>query len=302
VIGVACFSAHFARRYDLKQLGLLLRGTILVCSILSVLSVIARTPLPGSIGISWVNLEGSFSNKVLASLIALNVSLWTLHAVENPKTRWISGTIAAISFVSIFFMNSVTNIATSATLVYVILLLRAIKRFSLKYVPLAIWASLIIGILSGLAIQIYAADIAGGFGKDTSLSGRTKIWPAIIEQIAQKPWTGYGYDGYWQTSLRFDLPIPVLHSHNGLLELGLQLGIPGIILYLVSLSAGILIAFKHFFRHSSLQTASLPLLLLIYTQVTSFAETYRLGVMGPNYIWFFFVLTQISLTSTSKNS
>uniref|UniRef100_A0ACD5GNQ9 O-antigen ligase family protein n=1 Tax=Desertifilum tharense IPPAS B-1220 TaxID=1781255 RepID=A0ACD5GNQ9_9CYAN len=79
-----------------------------------------------------------------------------------------------------------------------------------------------------------------GLGKEPTLSGRTYLWEASIEKIRQRPWLGYGYQAFWQvsggaeyvwTAVRYQ----PAHSHNGFINLTLDLGLLGSFFFAMSL-------------------------------------------------------------------
>lgn len=89
---------------------------------------------------------------------------------------------------------------------------------------------------------IFGADIAAMgtevLGRDGTFSGRTNIWDFVVQMIAERPWTGYGYGIFW---LGLDAPGALfwywtkqfeLHSHNGYLQLTLDAGLVGLALLL----------------------------------------------------------------------
>lgn len=77
-------------------------------------------------------------------------------------------------------------------------------------------------------------------GRDPTLSGRTAIWDQVLEAIGRRAWTGYGYDAFWRgmsgPSLQIDSSVHfvVLHAHNGFLEICLELGAAGLLLFVLS--------------------------------------------------------------------
>jgi O-antigen ligase len=89
---------------------------------------------------------------------------------------------------------------------------------------------------SATLLWIHAADIAEMLGRDLTLSGRTALWFAVIAFAIQRPLFGYGYAAFWRgmdgdsayisLALHWDVP----HAHNGWLDVGLDLGLLGIVL------------------------------------------------------------------------
>lgn len=81
------------------------------------------------------------------------------------------------------------------------------------------------------------AAVLGIFGKDMTLTGRTTLWSVVIEIIRERPLLGWGYRATWQlddpaTTFADDVTgnWGVTSSHNGFLEIALQLGLIGMIL------------------------------------------------------------------------
>jgi O-antigen ligase len=78
-------------------------------------------------------------------------------------------------------------------------------------------------------------------GKDPTLSGRTDIWGAVIDKIWERPWLGYGYNAFWenggvgQKAVFNVLFLTITQAHNGYLNLGAELGLLGLLFFVLSL-------------------------------------------------------------------
>jgi O-antigen ligase len=100
-----------------------------------------------------------------------------------------------------------------------------------------------LAMVAGAAIAVSAVqekrEAVGGksLAKDTRLA----LWPEILERIGERPLTGYGFGrgllrGPLQTEFR-DLDAFLWHAHNIFLEQLVQLGMPGLLLFLLLLAA-----------------------------------------------------------------
>ena len=105
--------------------------------------------------------------------------------------------------------------------------------------------SRLILLVSGLIATAVAAlvgvthitALAGLLGRDPTLSGRTEIWKQVWPFIMKRPILGWGYSGFWRgiqgesfkvvAAMRFIL----FHAHNGFLEIWLELGSLGLVLF-----------------------------------------------------------------------
>ncbi len=80
--------------------------------------------------------------------------------------------------------------------------------------------------------------IAYAVGKDPGLSNRTIIWAAVWPAILKRPILGYGYGGFWNGLegesgyVLLRVGTSLVHAHNGLLNLWLDIGLVGVALAL----------------------------------------------------------------------
>lgn len=101
-----------------------------------------------------------------------------------------------------------------------------------------LYASATVIILAGLAAVTFARDFVFGLlGKSSDLTGRIETWQKVIELAQQKPWFGWGWISYWAPwvepfkSLDTKNHIQVMHAHNAWLDVWLQVGIVGLVIF-----------------------------------------------------------------------
>ncbi len=98
---------------------------------------------------------------------------------------------------------------------------------------LAVWGATFAAVIVGVAFTLDGPTILVALGKDPSLTGRTDIWAALMQMVAERPWTGYGYAAFWtRTSVPADIIQAqtgwlVPSAHNGWIDLLVQVGWPG---------------------------------------------------------------------------
>jgi len=76
-------------------------------------------------------------------------------------------------------------------------------------------------------------------GRNSTLSGRVYLWILAGIMGIQRPWLGYGYNGFWlgpagpSARIWRALNWPAMNGHNGFLDLWLSLGLLGLSIFLL---------------------------------------------------------------------
>lgn len=120
-----------------------------------------------------------------------------------------------------------------------------LTRRGFGFAALAIFGG-ICGVFSILGVILVGPGvILEALGRDATLTGRTDIWAGLIEAVAARPWTGYGYGVFWtlddgpvywvRQATAWDVPT----AHNAWLETALAIGLPGVALALFVVGAGL---------------------------------------------------------------
>lgn len=91
---------------------------------------------------------------------------------------------------------------------------------------------IIIGTFMALLGKIPIKGLPQMLGRTETLTDRTEIWNSLLPYAQKHFILGYGYGGFWTTSLRTSI---ASHAHNGYLDAILNLGIVGLILLIVFL-------------------------------------------------------------------
>jgi exopolysaccharide production protein ExoQ len=87
------------------------------------------------------------------------------------------------------------------------------------------------------AVSLLNQQLLALLGKSDDLTGRLDIWETVIETARARPWFGWGYSSPWIPWVEpFDdlvvrRGVLQLHAHNAWLDVWLQLGILGVVLF-----------------------------------------------------------------------
>ena len=101
------------------------------------------------------------------------------------------------------------------------------------------------------ALIIANKDVLFTFlGKDDTLSGRTDLWPYVIDAIWDRPLLGWGFTAFWSGSNPRSAEISNLlgwyadEAHNGLLQILLDVGVVGTAFFLFMWLRNLVMAVK----------------------------------------------------------
>ena len=99
-------------------------------------------------------------------------------------------------------------------------------------------------VFSGLFLQVAVninKAVIEGVGRDTTLTGRTEIWERALALVSNPVW-GAGFETFWLGPRLIAMwkAFPVFlpnQAHNGYLEMYLNLGIVGLVLFVFALAS-----------------------------------------------------------------
>jgi len=75
-------------------------------------------------------------------------------------------------------------------------------------------------------------DASSALGRDETLTGRSDIWAYLVPYVMDRPILGHGFGGFWTDAIR---EATSSHAHNGYLDMILNLGFAGHILFSIFL-------------------------------------------------------------------
>jgi O-antigen ligase len=117
--------------------------------------------------------------------------------------------------------------------------------------------------------QESAADVG-------TLTGRTELWSELLTYVASRPVLGYGFEGFWgpehTASVSLSLGWVVPHAHNGYVEMLLDLGLVGLILFVVALLSGVVHAQRRLRLSPGDTEALFSITLLVWVMVAMISE------------------------------
>lgn len=233
----------------------------------------------------------------LGGNMAMAFSIFGAAALLAPRRAWLWWSLAGLALGLVLLSTSKTSLVSlglgGAALAFVWIC----RRGAASGVA-ATWAA-VTGAALLAAFLLFAADVfLELLGKDATLTGRTKIWAAVMRQIEERPWTGFGYAAVWDDKsgwgplawITKDAGFKAQHAHNSWLEQWLGLGLGGLIAWALFYGQTVLAALVAVFREKG---AYLALPFLVIYSLVSLTES--IAVSYNDLRWAIFVALAVKL-------
>lgn len=180
---------------------------------------------------------------------------------------------------SLFLANSTTSII--ATILFIVLALiikvdkgKRINSLSLSIINIVTFAFVVI-FRQVNKLSFIIVDI---LGRNTTLTGRIRLWDEILIMIRKKIMIGYGFRSNPETAIMFKRYWAV-HAHNMILQSLFEGGVIGLILFLIL--NYLLLKRLYEYRYSySAQVISAAIFVLMVAQIT---EVYNIAALFVVY-------------------
>jgi exopolysaccharide production protein ExoQ len=281
------FGIYFATRYSLKeQIGVLVWSF----GIAAFLSLCFGLFIPkyGVMGMglnmdaenkahigSW---RGIFSHKNgLGRYMTLSTLVFLLFSGTgslSKKLKWVG---FSLSLLLILLSNSKSSAVILVTLMALVPFFRAFRwKYSMS-IPFVIFVLLATGSTISLFLD-NAELVLGAMGKDLTLTGRSDLWSEVLFSISERPWLGYGYDGFWHgiygasEIILKELKWAVPHAHNGYLDIALDLGLCGLLIFSIGFLNVYLRSIERIYK-SSTSEEIYPIIFLTFLFMSNLTES-----------------------------
>jgi O-antigen ligase len=229
--------------------------------------------------------------------MAFGAAMCAAAALLNPKRAAGWWWAAALCFALVIMSTSKTSLVSLLLGCGALALVWAVRRGPAFGIA-ATWSAVVaIGLVA--AVAFFASDyVFGLLGKDATLTGRTEIWSAVMRQINERPWQGFGYAAIWDETDRWgplawithDAGFRAHHAHNSWLEQWLAMGVPGLVawsaLYLQTLVANIVSLYRQAGAYLALP------FFVVYSLMTL---TESIAVVYNDMRWVIFVALAVKL-------
>jgi exopolysaccharide production protein ExoQ len=152
---------------------------------------------------------------------------------SEDRRRLLPALALVVTTVLVLATQSKTSLLCLLIGVGVVGALWAMRQGGPALTVVALWFGVVLTGTVGYVFITDPAVVLKALGKDPSLTGRTDIWVALMREVGERPWTGFGYQAFWGREsipaafIRAETQWPVPSAHNGWIDLLIQLGWPG---------------------------------------------------------------------------
>ncbi|MEJ7842587.1 MAG: O-antigen ligase family protein [Rubrobacter sp.] len=308
LLGTTLFGGYLAMRFSLREQLQLLAWTLGIAALLSLVFALALPVYGVESGARGDALRGIYNQKnVLGRLMALSAVVFLFLALGDRRYRLFKWGGFGLSLGLLWLSDAKTALVILLVILVLLPFGRALREAYTIAAPI-----LIVGILACASALIWFSSNTGttlaALDRDVTLTGRTDLWAIVLEMIAERPWLGYGYNAFWlgwegesaQVWLAlspYTISFYPTHAHNGMLDLWLDLGFLGVLLFVLVF----LLAFGRavrLIRSTEVREGIWPLAYLTFMLLSGL--TYPIGLERNSIWWVLFVATVVSLAARAS--
>jgi exopolysaccharide production protein ExoQ len=281
---------------------LLMRVLASIYGFTAVVSLLVGVAFP-AVAVAFTNGEQSWKGilthkQYLGRMMIHATWLFLLNVVGGKRFRLISWALLLLSVLLLLLSKSKTAWVAGCAVPFLVPLFYFVRwPYRPRTVVYTIAGMLGIGI-SALLLLNWQTIVVDVLQKPSDLNGRLPVWFLVIGKALQRPWLGYGYSGFWPSPHGRQIfsftwasggqiaDSGSFHSHNGFLEVFVQLGAIGLGLLILNFSLTLLRTV--YLIHATRSLESIWMLgTLVLILILNFPET--LTLISLHSIWAIYV-------------
>jgi exopolysaccharide production protein ExoQ len=303
VLGVY-LATRYTRREQMQILAIVL-------GITSVLSLLAGLLFPGDTIVvanhilAWQGIYGH--KQYFARAMVIGAMTFLLLASDRTPKRFLYIGFFGLCL-SLIWLSTSRSAMALALLAVILLPLYNVLRMHFKLrTAILICVFMVIGFVLFTITTNLETLLVDVMGKDLELNGRTPLWQRAIEVGLQRPWLGYGYAAFWATPISYEVSrylwvtaeLSSAHSHNGFIDTFLQIGVIGLVLFVVHFISVLVRVVRLAFENASIENIwmmQMLLLMLLYNLIEMNT------ILNGQFLWIYYVAFSVTTAQKSLNS
>ncbi len=256
----------------------LLRRFLYAYAIVGMLSMCYKLLHPDAVRVAgFIQMSVTMTGYTSAALVPI-----ALYYVNREKNTVLYGTLFALLMAAMVLTN--TRFAVGMT---VLALAGCVGLLRKVLLPMALVGSAILVV--GVQVLFSRFDTFSAQTFDISLAARFIAWSTCPAILSQFPLTGIGINEFREVYLQFArIPlIELIHAHNVVLNKAMEIGIPGMFVYLAFVTRRVLLSYRplDLLRvRGDLLGASLAFSLALYL-LAGLIESIFLDIKWTTWFW-----------------
>ncbi|MBI1920745.1 MAG: O-antigen ligase family protein [Geobacter sp.] len=296
--GTTLFGMYLAVRYELREQMRLLAQALGLAAILSLLVALFLPAMGISRDIHEGSWRGIFVHKnILGQMMVLSSMVYLVLLAEGGKLLLCAFAGFAFSLGLLLLSTAKTSLLIFVALMALLALFKALRWH--YYLRIFFFSALLVTGGSGIVWLIQNSGYAlNALGRDPTLSGRTELWELVLDMILKRPLLGYGFSAFWmglgsKSADVWDLAgWDASHAHNGILNLSLDLGLAGVLVFTLGFFASVRKALRTKYPMDAIE-GLWPLVYLAFFLLFNLTESSILR--QNNILWLLYAATVFSL-------
>lgn len=233
--GTVAIAAAMAKRLSFRRAMALLQLALGVLAVSSLVLLLVLPQLAYDLryvdAVRGVSYEKNEFGRLMALGFVLSIVRWNVSA---RLLRWVA---APGFFVMVLLADSKTALTALVITCITFPLVTSILTPRTRDLGLGIACFIGAAGLWVFTALLRPTDLIVALGRDATLTGRTQLWSSVVSAISERPLGGYGYGAFWAGTPH---PGAILvrpgfqasHAHDGYLDLMLNFGILGLLIFL----------------------------------------------------------------------
>ena len=299
LLGTTLFGIEIAVRYSIREqvrLACIVLGSVILLSIATQIFLPDLLPQVGPDPSVW---QGAFGQKNTLGRIVVLAAVAFLSRPRSSRRDTVL--IIALMLVAGAVVVAAHSASSLIELVVIVLISRVLG--GLRWRPSRLMITVFLGLLIAMPTVYLALNnldrVTAFLGRDSTLTGRTELWRFVGRSIASRPILGYGYGVFWQfsseeaTRIRGAIGWDAPSAHDGYMDLLLDVGIVGLLLYVVAFVVTVRRAVI-LYRNGHPSNITWPLLLLTEILLCQISEA---SIVSPHSTyWILYVAVAFSVS------
>lgn len=312
LLGTTLFSIYLINFLDLDEFIQLIAMSLFIINIFCYL-IIILIPDIGIMHLVSNEWRGIFTHKnILGRTEALSIINFSYLLLTSRKGKmiWFFGLLSSVGL--LIGSQSISGIVISIFIVIIIFIFYILQNPS-RLIWLAYFGLLLIAVFFIIPNPLsrtlrnpltIPTQILDSVNKDTTLTGRTLIWEYSLYKASEKPLLGYGYGAFWLGSngpsadIWIGISTIIDHSHNGFIEIFLELGGIGLLLIIFVYGNAIRKSIQLFFKKKFKFQYSIYIIYLLFILCSNITEN---SLLLRNSIFWVIFTSLIFYQSKTQN-